>query len=674
MKHCGETENDSTGSDGALQLAAFWTRTCIADHKKCRPSVDVNAVSFVPTRLLDVSNGAIRLIESKDEIGQSLNREFIALSHCWGLVPIIRTLTSNYEDHCKSIAPEKLSKTFREAIHTTRKLGYWFIWIDSLCIKQDDDADWSAEAATMCDVYQCAVLTIAAAHASGGDMGCFEERDGLLQLPFYIELPRACTSVLPTRIQFTSYGRVRDMGGGDPALYGRAWVLQEQILSPRMLIFDGQQIKWECLTMHGSEKSPTSRNTRHSLYHKYIRSGIMDRYEYFDDVSATSEQFHDTHFWARLKHQYWCYIVMDYTHRGMTKSKDRLVALAGIGKALDRHTKNEYLAGLWSEHFTTGLLWSISHNEKFSMSAAANFDIESNEQIRHKDDLAPSWSWASVTAPLMYAPDELLSYDRVCDINDVSVTGDLDKQSGRAKIRGHVRRGYVNAIYPYSIREAAAKYPHMIMAEPDGRLGREQMKFKDRMFHPNDWFLFSENAPTTRSKNASTYRLTTHGSFRLVRGTLKPDELVDPAQENTFIAIAQQHFGAQLHTLLTSHQDDDALKVHSLDLVPTGKAEGEYRRIGLAVWDECAWYGYLCGWKDLRDKIVERPGRWSEDGKYTKEGFGDKMTRRLGWDDLELYEETNKGEHEHGYHANSLPILARYHGSVNVEEKLVVIV
>ncbi|KAH7346932.1 heterokaryon incompatibility protein-domain-containing protein, partial [Pyrenochaeta sp. MPI-SDFR-AT-0127] len=333
---------------------------CVNGHDKCRPSAIGDATSFIPTRLLDVSNGSIRLIESRDEIREGSDRRFVALSHCWGLVPIIRTLKENYKEHCESIAPERLSKTFQEAIHTTRKLGYRYIWIDSLCIKQDDEADWAAEAATMCDVYQCAVLTIAAAHAPGGDVGCFAERDGLLKLPIYVELPETASSTSPTRVLFTSYGRVKDVGGGDPALYGRAWVLQEQLLSPRMLIFDGQQIKWECLTMHGSESSPTSGTTRHGLYHKFVRSGIMDEYEYFDHVDAKEEQFQDTHFWARLKHQYWCFIVMDYTHRGMTKSKDRLVALAGIGKALERHTKNTYLAGLWSEHFTTGLLWFIA--------------------------------------------------------------------------------------------------------------------------------------------------------------------------------------------------------------------------------------------------------------------------------------------------------------------------
>ena len=666
--------NGNTGSDGALELASFWVKKCMSSHAKCQPSTRTSKTSFVPTRLLDVSDARVRLIETNRDIKDNSDRKFVALSHCWGLIPIIRTLTANYEQHLECIAPETLSKTFKEAIHATRTLGFRYIWIDSLCIIQDDGADWAAEAATMCDVYQYASLTIAAAHAPGGDIGCFSERDGLLALPFVVDYPQKDANGYGTLILFTSYGRVKSLGGGDPALYGRAWVLQEQLLSPRMLIFDGEQIKWECLTMHGTESSPTSGTTRHSLDHKYIRSGIMDDYEYFDHIDAVDEPYKDSAFWARMKHQYWCYIVMDYTHRGMTKMTDRLVALAGIGQALSRHTRSKYVAGLWSEHLAIGLLWYIAHNEKFQMSAVTNFDIERNEKIRHQEHLAPSWSWASVTAPVMYASNELLTNDRMCDVLDVSTSGGLDKQTGQVKIRGHIRCGYVNAVYPYSMREAVAQYPHITAPEPNGNLGREEMNFKDRMFHPNDWFLLSEKPPTTGSSDMSRQRLTTHGSFRLVRGTFKPDELIDPAQEITFIAIAQRHFGARLTTRLPSLLDDDALKVQTLALVPTGKAEGEYRRVGLAVWEECSWYGYLCGWKDPRDRIVERPGRWGEDGRCTKEGKWDKMTRKLWWDDLEMYEETKKGIHEHGYQVDAMPDMAKYHKSVTVEKKVVIIV
>lgn len=66
-----------------------------------------------------------------------------------------------------------LSKTSQDAINLTRKLGVQSIWIDSLCIVQDDKYDWETESATMAAVYRDAYLTIAVSLAADGSGGCF---------------------------------------------------------------------------------------------------------------------------------------------------------------------------------------------------------------------------------------------------------------------------------------------------------------------------------------------------------------------------------------------------------------------------------------------------------------------------------------------------------------------
>lgn len=367
----------------------------------------------------------------------------------------------------------------------------------------------------------------------------------------------------------------------------------------------------------------------------------------------------------------WCDLVVDYTHRGMTKMKDRLIAMAGVGQALSRHTKNEYFAGIWSDHFASGLLWSISHYRKFSTFYHDSYREEEHFKIRHKEQRAPSWSWASVTVPIIYSTEELFSLDRMCEVVNVSVAGSLDKQSGRAQIRGHIRHGYVNPVYPFSIREAKAKYSHMTGVDTNGNYRKERINFKDRVFSPNDYFLFSEKPPTTGSADISSERLTTHGSFRLVRGSFRPDQVLDPAQRITFIAMAQKLQGCRLKDRYpTIHPLNIAYQVQTLALIPTG-VEGEYQRVGLAIWDECAWYGYMCGFKDSEDRIVDKPGRYE---KWTKEGRWDRLGRKLWWDDLEFYEQKKMGTHAHSYEPDSLPRMDVYSKAVQVEEKVVVIV
>lgn len=677
-------DNNHTGSDGALQLASYWIKTCTKTHKKCRPQDSGQSSSFVPTRLLDVSNSEVRLIETKSEIGETGDRSYIALSHCWGSFPIIRTLKENYRQHTEAVPWENLSKTFREAIHTTRKLGFRFIWIDSMCIVQDDNDDWAAEAATMCDVYQHSVFTIAAAHAPDGEIGCFRDRDGLLTLPFCVDIPAKTKSVMPIKLHFTTYGRLqtKDLGGGDPALYGRAWVLQEQLLSPRLLIFDGDQLKWECLTLHGSEGSPTSGTTRYTQSYKFVRSAVMGGHDFFHDANDSKETSQSSSdFWLRMKLDMWCAIIMDYTHRGMTKPSDRLAALAGIAQALSRYTKHDYKAGLWSMNLFIGLLWSLPHHEKYLMSATTNFNVKSNEHIRHEPIIAPSWSWASVTAPVWYAENIAITIDRVCEVEDVQVPGSIDRQARHVPIHGHIRRGYVNAVYPYTIREAVAKIPEMTAPAPAGRMGLENVTFQDRCFHPNEFFLFSKQHPDPKG-SFDTTSLRRKGSFSFVRGTFRPDEIIEPTQEITFLAIGQRHRSAQISTPLSSTKPHDPIQVHTLALVPTGDEKGTYRRVGLAVWDDCAWYGYLCGWKHDLTRRITAPKEWAG-GFHVGEYIWEEAYRKLWWDDMEFYKCTERvggdglegrWKHEHEYQSERLPDWRMYKAGTLVEEKTVVIV
>jgi hypothetical protein len=673
LRRSVELTNDSTGSDGALHLAASWVETCVREHESCRAPLPPGISSFVPTRLLDVSRNAVRLVETKTDMSANMDRRYIALSHCWGKISIICTRKENYETHLSRIDPVVLSKTFEDAVHTTRMLGLRYLWIDSLCIIQDDKNDWATEAATMCDVYQNATLTIAAAHAAGGDVGCFEKRDGLLHMPLIVDVPPSVESRQPSRVVFTSYGRSKGLGGPEPPLYGRAWVLQEQLLSPRMLVFDGSQLRWECLTMHASERSHLGGMSRHAGHQKAIRKGIMTNEEFFSNA-----EFDDRDFSARTQHLYWCYNVMDYTHRGMTQMKDRLVALAGTAQALNRRTESEYHAGLWSRFFWAGMLWSIPHTREYIPTTTDAFNLEDNKHIRHAQPIAPSWSWASVTAPVVYASPTLVSLDPICDVLNATTSGTAAVQTGRATIRGHTRKGYVNAVYPFAIREATeSKLSHMMTQKPEGQV--DLINFKGHAFPPNDNFLFSNKRPTMarawRSDLHPTLQYTKYWDWRLVRGTFRPDQIIPCDTEITFLAIAQQHVGHKSPSLLETHGPDDPLRVYTIALVPTGETASEYKRVGYAVWSDCAWYGYMCSHKQQSGAGRERPGSWTkEHGWEVDNSVLGTLRWWMKWDDRELYKREKKATHAHEYEADALPDLKRYNKDVSIEEKVVVIV
>ena len=212
----------STASDASLQQAIQWTGTCLTEHALCR---QVSQMPYrLPTRVIDVgSQGASRapplyLSHSKD-----INVQYLALSHCWGGAEIMKLAVSTLKALQECIEMDDLPLTFKHAIEITRRLGYRYLWIDSLCIVQDSPEDWKTESLTMTTVYRNSTLTISALWGSDSHTGCFVERSPLAIFP--------CRIVKTSRYEFFAEpsGQLNLSDNAGPLLK-RAWVLQERLL------------------------------------------------------------------------------------------------------------------------------------------------------------------------------------------------------------------------------------------------------------------------------------------------------------------------------------------------------------------------------------------------------------------------------------------------------------
>lgn len=109
--------------------------------------------------------------------------QYTALSHCWGSQSPLKTLKTNLKEHEERVPYEHLPSTFQDAVLMVWYIGCPYLWIDSLCIIQDDGNDWEFEAADMAAVYSNAMLTFAAPAASDGSGGCTFEYNGPLSIP-----------------------------------------------------------------------------------------------------------------------------------------------------------------------------------------------------------------------------------------------------------------------------------------------------------------------------------------------------------------------------------------------------------------------------------------------------------------------------------------------------------
>lgn len=168
-----------TGSDSWLKLADGWIHACHREHS-CHRSCAEPEMPFRPTRLLDVgdSNG-LQIPRLNIKQSNSGRVQYLALSHCWGQNSNnLYSLTEETEEELlQGVQVEKLSRTFQDAVKVCRKLNQRYIWIDSLCIKQDNPDDWIQEAAQMHLVYAKSYCTIAAVCAKGSEEGFLRWRN-----------------------------------------------------------------------------------------------------------------------------------------------------------------------------------------------------------------------------------------------------------------------------------------------------------------------------------------------------------------------------------------------------------------------------------------------------------------------------------------------------------------
>jgi hypothetical protein len=150
-----------------------WLEKCISGHRNCASVF----ICDYPSRLLqpdcDKWSTQVRLVDT--QAWPEPRPDYVALSRYWGPPDgprPLKTTSQNVDEHKIGITLEDLPRTLREADLISKRLGQTFIWIDSLCIIQDDTRDWESEAANMAAIYQGAFLTISAATSKNCEGDC----------------------------------------------------------------------------------------------------------------------------------------------------------------------------------------------------------------------------------------------------------------------------------------------------------------------------------------------------------------------------------------------------------------------------------------------------------------------------------------------------------------------
>ncbi|KAG5770216.1 hypothetical protein H9Q72_002790 [Fusarium xylarioides] len=385
--------SQDTLSDTGRTFVTKNLKSCKKNHKICQASQLKRAI--VSSRLIDEGNSmsSVRVINTKDISVEP----YATLSHCWGDLKVIKLNKDTMPALYHGINTATLPTTFAHAVEVVRFLRLRYLWIDSLCILQDSAQDWETESSKMGSIYGHAYINIAASSARDSSGGLFFDRDASnpKSQAIPVTLESAKDNISSRGIQPGRYYLMnQNLWGSAMAnpLNARAWVMQERLLSPRILHFTQDRIFWECLEEKSCEGLSSLRgNLVRQASTLQLRTEVdMTRLRNIVVSEATGARSMD---WYREFHVAWDQLIERYSKCGLTKEGDKVIAIHGLIKRLEDAIPDRCHAGHWESQMPASLCWHVNWGDPDA----------SKTPIHHRRShewLAPSWSWAGVKVPV----------------------------------------------------------------------------------------------------------------------------------------------------------------------------------------------------------------------------------------------------------------------------------
>lgn len=373
MTRLGENSYLKGRAGGELvdtSLLRTWIQHCDSYHGVgCKP-IEIEDSRWLPSWVIDVQRRM--LIPGSQE---SVAMHYAALSYVWGGVgvPQLRhTANGGIDGRLKSPGGladhwEDIPHTIKDAMVVCQEIGIPYLWVDAICLNQDDMTDHHLN--SMGKIYQGACVTIVAAAGRDSWAGLPGIRPRLDQ-----------TSRITEKVGDISLGLY--IGSSqkmieDAKWNTRAWTFQELILSKRVLIFTEEEVLYECDSgvawretvfsehpdLPSKDFSIPSSNSSVKLRLSSIIESIMKRGE--RDSVGPSDIYGP-----------YLDILKGYMQRQMTDVSDILKALQGILTEIGEET---------AQYFFKGILLGYAYQSLL-------FDVAGCHHNLRRPKF-PSWSW-----------------------------------------------------------------------------------------------------------------------------------------------------------------------------------------------------------------------------------------------------------------------------------------
>lgn len=285
---------------------------------------------YRPTRLIYVESrkesGLIRLVDSHSQTDKE-PQPYLALSYCWGpKAPSLKTTKSNYAYLKSCISYHTMPKAYQDTVRLARALGVKYIWIDALCIIQDDVSDWETESKMMAEIFQNALVTIIPLCTSTCDEGFLERNPSLRIKYMHNSIEGDISGSFFIRHTPFSYENAEFAIRSSPTFsnapinlelkkspwQARGWTFQEDMFAVRKLYFGHMMMYWDSFqpldvmrTEDNIIDDPLDRVKNAKLPKTQSSSGLLSGYDY----------------------DAWYHSIVDYSEKLLTFETDRLPAV-----------------------------------------------------------------------------------------------------------------------------------------------------------------------------------------------------------------------------------------------------------------------------------------------------------------------------------------------------------
>ncbi|ERF70896.1 hypothetical protein EPUS_02418 [Endocarpon pusillum Z07020] len=347
-----------------------WLRQCEDRHgKKCStPQWLGNVKQSNSLKIIDVKRRCIANAPPRCR--------YLALSYVWGACQTFRSTTANIAQfrEVDGFDKEIVPKTIADAMKLVVALGERYLWVDALCITQDDDIEKAEQIMQMDLIYAGALLTIIAA---GG-------KDVAAGLPGISEGTRSAKQGT-VRIS-ENWSLMQTLAQGDDrhlqhsTWNSRGWTLQERLLSRRALFFTQDQVCWVCeMATWNEETILEPEKPRYWVMAK--RLGCNDQWD-DGDPKFTIEALGD--------------YITQFSDRQLTNQGDALSSFSGILRRVAYQESEVFHWGLPHTRFDQALTWEYGEERRKDYCKVHHVPF-------------PSWSWLGWTGFIggYYIDDDL---------------------------------------------------------------------------------------------------------------------------------------------------------------------------------------------------------------------------------------------------------------------------